>query len=437
MRERRAASGESSIHRAADGRWHGYVSMGLKREGKRDRRHVSGLKRADVVAKVRELERKRESGTIRPAGRSLTTAKWLDHWIDNVAPVRLRPSTLNRYRQLVTLHMKPAIGHHRLDRLLPEHLEAMYAGLIARGYAPATVLQVHRVLSRALKVATKRGLIAQNMATVDAPSVQRDEVQPLTAIDARRVLVAAARRSNAARWSVALALGLRQGEALGLSWTAVDLDQGTLSVTRALQRLPWRHGCAQPDSCGTARTCPQRQGGGLNFVPPKSRAGRRTLVMPQPLVAALRAHRADQNRQRLLAGSLWEDHELVFCQPNGRPIDSRADNREWHQLLAAAGVRKARLHDARHTAATLLLQQGVSPRVAMEILGHSQITLHAWHLFTRGARAREGRRKPDGRRAMGSGGNHRGTARLVEHPGDDDGRSSRWAARGSNPEPAD
>lgn len=106
-----------------------------------------------------------------------------------------------------------------------------------------------------------------------------------------------------------------------------------------------------------------------------SAAGRRTIVLPQPLVAALRRQRTDQHQERLTAGSLWTDTVMVFTTERGTPIDPRADHRRWRELLVRAGVRPARLHDARHTAATLLLAQGVPARVAMQILGHSQITL--------------------------------------------------------------
>ncbi len=201
----------------------------------------------------------------------------------------------------------------------------------------------------------QRDKVARNVcALVDAPSVEREEIRPLAAEEARRVLEAARGCRIAARWSVALALGLRQGEALGLAWDAVDLDLGTLTVRQALQRQP---------------------GVGLVIVQPKSRAGRRTIALPGPLRDALRAHRKAQLAERMAAGSQWHEHDLVFCQVDGRPIDSRSDHRAWRALLSDAGVRQARLHDARHTAATLLLQQGVPARVAMEILGHSQISL--------------------------------------------------------------
>jgi len=151
---------------------------------------------------------------------------------------------------------------------------------------------------------------------------------------------------------VALAVGLRQSEALGLQWRDLDLTAGTLRVQRGLHRV---------------------KGGGLVYEEPKADRSRRTVVLPQPLVSALMAHKASQQKERLAAGAIWEDHDLVFAQLNGRPIDKKADWMAWRGLLALAEVRIIRLHDARHTAATLLLSGGIHPRVVMELLGHSQM----------------------------------------------------------------
>jgi integrase len=329
--------------------------MGLKREGQRDRRHVSGTTRATVVSRVRNLEKQRDSGLAQTTVKPPSVEEWLNHWLDTIAARRVRPRTLEGYRSKVRTHIIPALGHHRLDRLQPEQVEAFYVECETNGLATASVLQCHRILSRALKVATQRGKIARNVCTlVDAPSVSRSEVEPLTEKEARQLLATARSFRNGARWSIALALGLRQGEALGLQWKDLDLETGTLTVRRALQRL---------------------KGQGLIFVEPKSQAGRRTVALPGPLRAGLRTHRAMQLAERMAAGPLWEDHDLVFAQVNGRPIDPHRDWQSWKELLKSAGVRDARLHDARHTAATLMLQQGVPARVAMQVLGHSQISL--------------------------------------------------------------
>jgi integrase len=361
----RKANGRSSIYLGKDGRWHGYVTMGVKDDGRTDRRHVQDATEKAVTAKVRALEKKRDAGSITTVGKVPTVGEWLTYWLENIAEPKVRPSTLQGYHSKVTMHLIPGLGEHRLDRLQPEHLEKFYAACARKGLSPATVLQMHRILSRSLKVATQRERVARNVATlVDAPSVSREEVQPLSSEDARALLVTARGRRNAARWSVALALGLRQGEALGLLWEYVDLEGGTLRIRWQLQRLIGR---------------------GLVLVEPKSRAGRRTIALPPQLVAALREHRAAQDAERELAGSEWQDevavlngkplHGLVFAQPNGRPLDPRRDWQDWKDLLGDAGVRDARLHDARHTSASLLLAEGVPARVVMELLGHSQISL--------------------------------------------------------------
>lgn len=354
LKQERAASGESSIHRDAGGRWHGYVSMGLKERGQRDRRHVSGTSRAVVVAKVRQLEHKRDAGTAEAAGASMTLSAWLDHWLVNIAARKVRPRTLESYDSIVRLHLKPGLGHQRLERLQPEHLEEHYSRLLVGGLAASTVLRVHRVLSRALKVAVQRGKITRNVATlVDPPAARRpDTARPLDVHEARLVLETARNHRNAARWTVAMAVGLRQSEALGLQWADIDLDLGTLSVRRGLHRV---------------------SGKGLVYEEPKAARSRRTLALPAQLTEALRQHRVAQSQERLVAGPLWEDHDLVFCQVNGRPLDRRSDWRAWKSLLREAGLREVRLHDMRHTAATLLLSAGVHPRVVMELLGHSQM----------------------------------------------------------------
>jgi len=381
----------SSIYLGKDGWWHGWVTMGIKDDGSTDRRHRKARTEAEVTRKVRALERKRDSGQVPGAGRPVTVAQWMETWLTTIAPRRIRRSTLeSTYTPKVRNRIVPGLGQHRLDRLTPEHVERFYTRLEAKGLAPATVLQIHRILSRALKVAMQRGYIARNVATlVDAPSASQDEIEPLSRDEALRVIRLAATKRNGTRWSVALALGLRQGEALGLRWRYVDLEAGTFIVRWQLQRLAWRHGCAHPHACGRyrhrdhclpdctrhARACPQRTGGGLQLTELKSDKSRRTIALPPPLVAALKAHRATQLQERMTAGPAWQDGDFVWCQPNGRPIGNHADWAEWKALLKAAGIRDVRVHDARHTAATLLLAQGVDQRVVMQILGHSQISM--------------------------------------------------------------
>ncbi|MDX2703943.1 site-specific integrase [Streptomyces sp. PA03-6a] len=413
----RRGNGESSVYFSeSDGKWHGWVTVGTKPDGRADRRHRMATTEAEVKAKVKELEKQRAAGAVRKAGRPPTVAQWMETFLDTICARKVEdgsmaPRTLDDYRSKTELYITPGIGKHRIDRLAAEHLDKLYLDLLRAGgaggkpLASSTVLKVHRIVSRALKVAMQREIVARNVATLlDAPSADETEIEPLTREEARAVLGEAGRRRNGSRWSVALAMGLRQGETLGLRWTYLDLDAGTMRIWWQLQRLTWRHGCDDPHACGAAhhrkacrknctahkayargcpkpcprdckdhaKACPERTGGGLVFRAPKGK-NKRIAPIPPPLISALRAHRAAQNRERLAAGELWEEQDLVFCQPNGRPIDPRADYAEWQDILETSGVQAKRVHDGRHTAGTLLTESGVGIRVVMELLGHSQL----------------------------------------------------------------
>lgn len=406
----RRPNGRSSVYEGADGRWHGWVTMGVKADGSLDRRHATGTTETKVTAKVRALEKERDAGQVRKAGRAPTVAQWIATYLDTIAGQRLAPKTLDDYWSKANNWIIPHIGRHRLDRLQPEHLDALYTAMIRAGKAPTHVLKVHRIISRALKIAVRRGKIARNVAgLVDPPSIEQTEQQQLTRAEARAVLAEAMGRRNAARWSVALACGLRQGEALGLRWEYVDLQTGDLKIWWQLQRNSWKHGCTDAHTCGQrlhrptcpvkctrhATACPLRYGGGLVFRRPKGKS-RRQITMPAELVDAMRRQHDAQAAEREQAGSAWQDLDLVFARPDGSAIDPRRDWEEWKELIAAAGVRDVRVHDVRHTAGTLLVAQGVHIRAVQEILGHSDVRTtegytHVASEIARDAAARMGR----------------------------------------------
>ena len=426
MGTRKPNQRSSIYYSEADGRWHGWVVMGIRDDGSSDRRHRTGKTEAEVTKKVSDLERQRGEGNVNKPGRRLTVAAWFEIWLTTIAPRTVSQSTLDStYEPKVRLWIVPRLGKHRLDRLQPEHLDSFYTWLADEGLKPNTILQIHRIVSRALKVAWKRGKVARNVALlVEAPIGEEIDIEPLTCQEARRILTAAAKRHNGARWSVALAVGIRQCEALGLRWRYVDLDAGTIEVGWQLRYARYRHGCPDPVACtagrhrapcppgcarhqhkpgcgqdcakhghacpvvkrpcpdhcvGHARECPQRTGGGWHFtrrkgVKPGKGQAKLVLTLPLPLTAQLREHRRQQTAQRLAAGPAWGDWDLVFCTPAGGPINTHDDWEDWRELLAEAGVRAARVHDARHTAATLLLEQGIGIRVVQQILGHSQLS---------------------------------------------------------------
>jgi integrase len=378
----RAANGAGSFYRGSDGSWHGRVTVGVGQDGKPDRRHVRGRTEQEVRRKIRAIEKARDEGHLPKPGQGWTVEQWLTHWVENIAGPTVRPSTLAGYRFAVNKHLVPAVGGHRLDRLEPEHLEKVYARMLEAGRAPATAHQAHRTVRTALNEAVRRGHLPRNPAVLaKPPRVVEWEVEPLTLDEVRRVLFTAGRHRNRARWAVALALGLRQGEALGLQWSDVDLDARRLVVRRSMQRPSWAHGCG--GRCGRhAGSCPKRRNLHATVSKTKSRAGRRVIGLPSPLVELLREHRAEQDRERGEAAQLWHGGSWVFTTSTGQPIHYRTDNKHWKDLLREAGVRDVRLHDARHTAATVLLLLGIPERTAMGLMGwsHSAMAARYQHL---------------------------------------------------------
>lgn len=377
-RRSRSPNGASSIYQSADGRWHGRVSVGVKDDGSPDRRHVQGKSRAEVTRKVRDLEKLRDSGTLTRAGESWTVASWLEYWLENIAGPFVRSNTLSGYDVAVRVHLIPGIGKHRLKKLQPEHLERLYVRMIEHGSKPATAHQAHRTIRTALNEAVRRGYLVRNPAQLaKAPKVEEFDVEPYSVDEVRRILATARQRRNSARWAIALALGLRQGEALGLRWSDVDLAAGALTVRRQRNRPRWKHGC--DGNCGhqQAGRCPQRLALRAETDDTKSRAGKRTVGLPDQLVTLLRQHSEEQAAERVRAGSLWQEGDWLFATETGAPTNPRTDYSHWKRLLAGAGVRDGRLHDARHTAATVLLLLGVPERAVMAIMGWSNSTMAA------------------------------------------------------------
>lgn len=373
----RNSNGESSIYLGADNRWHGRVTVGVKDDGRPDRRHVSAPKdkRAEVVRKVRELEKQRDAGTVQKAGTTWTVGQWLDHWLNDIAVLTTTENGWDAYFYAVK-HLTRGVGKHRLNRLAPHHLESLYRKMLKNGAKAGTVHQVHRTIRTALFEAKARDYISKNPASVaKAPMPDEEEIEPFTKDEIRAVFTAARARRNSTRWIIAIALGLRQGEALGLQWPDINFEDQTLKVMRTRLRPKYEHGCNQP--CGRKHVgyCPQKVNINKEVKDTKSKAGKRIIGLPSPLAAELERHRDERQAERVRASDLWHDEEWVFTDELGRPLNTHTDWNHWKRLLDDAGVRDARLHDARHTAATVLLELGVTDRATMGIMGWSNSSM--------------------------------------------------------------
>lgn len=373
----RNSNGESSIYHGADGRWHGRVTVGVKDNGKPDRRHVSGKDRPEVVRKVRDLEKKRDAGTVQEAGTKWTVEQWLDHWLNDIAVMTTTENGWDAYFYAVK-HLKHGIGAHKLNKLAPNHLESLYRKMLADGAKKGTVHQVHRTIRTALNEAKNRDFVTKNVATIaKSPTPDEEEIEPFTKDEIRSLFTTARQDRNSTRWIVAIALGLRQGEALGLRWEDLDFEEQTLRVRRSRLRPKYKHGCKTPCGRKHAGHCPDRINTRKDTKDTKSKAGKRMIGLPTPLVDELQRHREEQEAERAPARDLWQDEGWIFADPLGRKINARTDQFHWKRLLDAAGVRDARLHDARHTAATVLLELGINQRATMGIMGWSNASMAA------------------------------------------------------------
>lgn len=363
MAGKRRANHEGSVRQRADGRWEAIISLPDGR-----RKSIYGKTQEVVVRRKTELLGSVQQGLPVPDGRT-TVGQFLRLWLSDVARPTIRPRTFESYEMIVNLHLIPAFGKVRLSKLGPQDVQTYMNRKRKEGLSPKTVVNHRAVLRRALGQALKWGLVARNVATlVDPPRVTRHEIEPLSLEEAEKLLQAVRGHRLEALFTVALALGLREGEALGLCWKDVDLDGGMLLVRRQLQRLKGE------------LVDGKRQRGRVVLAETKTDRSRRTIALPAFAVQALREHRVRQLEERLQMGARWkgcEQGELVFPSIFGTPLDARNLIRQYHALLEKAGIPRRRFHDLRHTCATLLLVQGEDLRVVMEVLGHSQITLTA------------------------------------------------------------
>ncbi len=315
---------------------------------------IYGSTRAEVRDRLVVVQRDAQQGIAQTPAR-LTVDAYLDQWLDAVKP-SLKPRTFESYSNLLRLHVRPRIGRIALAKLTPREVQALVNDRLAAGLSPRTVQYVHSVLRNALGQAEKWSLVGRNVARlVDSPRVRQVEIHPLTPDEARRLLAFVHGTRDEALYAVAIAMGLRQGEVLGLRWSDVDLEGGALTVRHTLQKMR----------------------GKTELVEPKTVKSRRTLSMPAPVLTSLRDHRRRQVEERLAIGEDWQDLDFVFASAIGTPQDGSAVRHRFQRTLLKAGLPRQRFHDTRHACASFLLAQGVPLRVVQEILGHSRISTTA------------------------------------------------------------
>lgn len=357
--------------------------------GRRKRRTIYGRTQREVVRRIAEVKRDAAMGYTETA--TMTLEAWLTYWIGTVCPARvtgtgrsLKLSTMRDYESKVRLYLIPGLGKVRLDKLAPAHMYDLRAYIMdTLGKSTSTAHNAHRILSVALNDAVRAGVAMRNVAgIVPAPPVAEHAIDNLSLDEVAALLRAADGDRLQSRWAFALFTGARQGEALGLTWEHVNLETGVVSLAWQLQRIPYSHGCGDTP-CGRKRgdRCPQAYvaapanagyrilHGNYVLTLPKTAKSRRLFPVPPMLLAALQ----QRHREYLAERHLYDvDYGLVWADLKGRAIDAKDDLKAWKAALRRAGLRETKLHTARHTAATILLELGIQEDVRMAIMGHSQ-----------------------------------------------------------------
>src|SRR5680860_406084 len=335
------ANGEGSIWKKPDGRWCGATYAATNRGG-RKRVDVYGKTRTEAREKLTALQRDLDRG-VRVPEESWSLQDYLTHWLEQVVKPHRAPKTYQGYELVVRRHVVPTLGKRRLRGLSVSDVRRLIQTLEERGMGTRGVQQVHAVLRNGLQSAMRDELVVRNVASLVQVKTPRYEVGRGLSVDQARTLLEASRTDRLhALYVLAVYLGLRRGELLGLRWDRVDLDQEFLQVTHTLQRVE----------------------GELRFQPPKTRHSRRTIPLPGPCVEALRSHRVAQGKERLAAGPRWVDEGMVFATTVGTPIEPDNLSRSWYVVRKVLGEPAPRFHDyadifVMPTSSSILLQDRV------------------------------------------------------------------------------
>ena len=344
-----------SIRRRSRESWEITIDLGRDAQGKRLRKFVSVVgKRADADRRLREVLAGLDKGVPLDTSR-LTLAQYLLRWFDDYVVVNTRPRTAERYMGDIRNHLTPHLGHLLLTKVSPPDIQAMEAAMLRGDLSPRSVQHAHRVLSEAYRHAIEWGLAWHNpCAAVRPPRQVRKEISIPDPGTVLRLLNSSKATPYHAAFHFLAYTGVRRGEACGLMWSDLDLDAATASIRRAAVRV---------------------KGQGVVMMPPKTERGERLIALDADTVDVLRAHRGAQVIQQSELGELYESRRFVFANPFGAPLDPYVLTDTWRHLVSRAGASGVRLHDLRHFHASMLLRANTHPKVVMERLGHSTISV--------------------------------------------------------------
>jgi len=316
--------------------------------------HTAKGSKKDAEKRLSEILHQLDNGTFIKPGKT-TFGEYLEKWLSDYAKPNLSPRGFERYQGIITKHLIPDFGSITLTQLKPEHLQKHYTDKLNNGLSAGTVRYHHAVIHKALQTAVKWGLINRNVADgVDVPRARHNEMQTWDEYDITRFLEGAKDSLYYVLFYTALFTGMRRSELLALRWCDVDFIYSQVYVNRSLHHL---------------------KDGSYIFTQPKSAKSSRTIALSPSVILLLQEHKEKQRLERAMLGIPLTDNDLVFSTLEGKPLRPNTITRAWTMLAARCGLKPIRLHDARHTHASIMLKQGVHPKIVQERLGHSSITI--------------------------------------------------------------
>jgi integrase len=322
---------------------------------------IKGTKK-DAERRLSDLLHQIDTGTFMKPGKT-TLGEFLERWLKDYVWPNLAPRTAEGYETIVRRHLIPNLGNISITHLKPEHLQKYYSEMLSSGrcgsssgLSAQTVRHHHTALHKALQTAVEWGLLSRNIAdAIRAPRAERQEMQTWGEEEVTLFLEAAKPTPYYAIFYTALFTGMRRSELLALRWQDVNFMLSQVYVSRGLHQL---------------------RDGSFIFRSPKTAKGRRMVALPPSAILVLTAHYEKQKLERaLMGGKALSTDDLVFSTLEGKPLRPNTITRAWTIIAARAGLRVIRLHDARHTHASLMLKQGIHPKIVQERLGHSTIAI--------------------------------------------------------------
>ena len=359
------SDGDGSIYQRSNGKWVAAISLGKDHTGKRRRRTRTATNRKQAAAKLRELQAEAREGPMLVEAH-VTVADWCRLWCDTIASQTVSPATHADYRATLERYVIPPLGAIELRNLTPEHYASLQQSLLDAGLAPNTVRHVRRPFSVCLNYAVRTGRLRNNpISVIPQPKLaagQEVRAKWLSAEDARRLL-AVAEQDSATMFGVVvfgLCRGLRRGEILGLRWKDIDTDAELIRIRNRLREERIR------GTDGTYVTV-------LKPGPPKTKTSVRDIAVDKTVNRALSRLHTEQARNRLKAGSDWNNSGYVFTNACGDPLWPSSVYRRFKQVIARHDLPNISLHDLRRTFANLAIEGGAHIEQVSEALGHSSV----------------------------------------------------------------